>query len=187
MFTWCGFEGFSLESVEAQNSHPCIFFDYRGLETPHDEDPQNFNRNFPYKATAYVGDVGLSWRVRRPIEFGLGVGFVATSANDHTVVRPTLTAPRLLIEPVALGREVIVAMFKQKGKPSLQSASYWNGKSPLWHTLKFYVTGNVILGPLSQASFGVTGTNYDYRNKEFVVSRGFIFDFGEFFPPIARR
>ena len=184
MYTRCP-KNFQIASVEAEN-RPCVFFDYRGLETPHDEDPQTFNKNFPYRATAELVDVGLSWRVRRSIEFGLGAGVMFASANEQTVFRPTLMPSRLLIEPAALAREIFVGL-KGSGGPrnlSLRSTS-WSDKCPLWHVVKFYVTGNVILGPLSGESFGVSGTNYD-RRSEFVVSRGFIVDIGEFFEPLRQ-
>ena len=185
-YTRCRKGEFSFESLEAQSKHPCIFFEYRGLETPHDEDPQTFNKNFPYRATADLVDVGLSWRVLRPIEFGLGAGFMIASANDRTVFRPTLTPSRLLIEPAALVKEIVVGLKGKSGKRelSLQSAE-WRNDCFLWHVVKFYVTGNVILGPLSGESFGVSGTNYD-RKSEFVVSRGFIVDIGEFFEPLRQ-
>ena len=50
-----------------------------------------------------------------------------------------------------------------------------------------HLGGTIIVGPLDAEALGVDRTLSDYsRNSEYVLSRGFVLDFGELIPEVMR-
>jgi hypothetical protein len=166
LFTWCRFN-YNAEKESDQNEHPCLFFDLRRLVAV-DKD------NFPVQVTAKFLDVGWTWRVRRPLEVGVGVGMMSAEGNK-TAVRPTITVPRVVVKPALLVAELLPVpkdlLFNTNRKPSR-----------LFHIVKLYVRGNFILGQLNGQDLGVNRSSYN-RTNEFVLSRGLLIDLGELLVP----
>jgi len=145
----------------------CYFVDVSYLDA-------EATKNFPASTTAHFFDFGVSWRLRRSIAVGVGAGLMTVHANDGAK-KFTVTAPRILVEPVALGRELFA------GHGSVKAVNW--GDNPWWHVLKFYAEGRVIVGHLSGDKLGVPNTDYN-RTNEFVMSRGLMVDLGEFVHPV---
>ena len=139
---------------------PCAYFDFRKLEA---EENDNFLEFGEVGATAY--DFGATWQLYRPIELGVGMGFVRFAANDVSTTRMTLTAPRLVIKPLLL----------------IPGSSGW-GK---WTTiLKLYARENIILGNLQATDFGVAPGRSTFNvDNDKVTSFGVLFDLTDFWRP----
>ena len=152
---------------KVQNDNPCFFIDTRSFVTKAKD-------NFPVQVTANFLDAGLTWRVRRPVEIGLGVGLMVATGSK-TATRLTLTGPRVVLKPVLLVSELLHTnpkLFDYESHPRV---------SRIAHILKFYVRGSVIAGHLTGDDLGVPLSDFD-RKFEFVLSRGFLIDFGELLP-----
>lgn len=162
---------FDATNERSQNEHPCLFVDFRRLVP----DEKYGKDNFPVRVTATFLDAGWTWRLRRYAEIGVGAG-IMTAAGSKTAVRPTITFPRIVIEPVT----VFVKLFNIKDDAYLLNVEPI--KTRLYHTFKFYARGNFIAFNLNGDDLGVSGTNYS-RTFEYVVSRGLFVDVGELFFP----
>ena len=153
----------------------CLFFDYRDLEAEE-------NDNFPIRVRVRFWDVGVkrklaAWRLQESIEAGVAVGLMRASGDEaaggKSAWRFTVTAPRVVVMPVLL----VTELFGQGDVARRLSQKSWS------RILKLHLGGTVIVGPLDAEALGVDRTRSDYsRNSEYVLSRGFVLDFGELIP-----
>jgi hypothetical protein len=166
-------------TAASRTAPSCPFFDYRDLEAEE-------NDNFPIRVRVRFWDVGMkrklaAWKLQQSVEGGVAVGLMHASgdkdAGGKSAVRFTVTAPRLVVMPVLLAAELF-------GRGDVSPRVYQNS----WlRVLKLYASGTVIVGPLDAEALGVDRTLSDYsRNSEYVLSRGFVLDFGELIPELIR-
>lgn len=139
---------------------PCFFFDWRGYSNKEDD---NFGAG---KVTTNWYESGASLRLHEAFDLGFGMGVLHTNANDHGETRFVITAPRLVFKPGIL----------------FKSDEFWK-QNRWWRrgisTLKFYVRGNIIVGDLTGADFGLKPghPNYNFKSvSERMISAGFILD-----------
>jgi hypothetical protein len=117
------------------------------------------------------------WKIQESIEGGVGLGVMLASgdkgAGGKDAWRFTVTAPRLGVMPILLVAELF-------GKENFANQARRNR----WvRILKLHAGGTIIVGPLDAEALGVDRTRSDYsRNSEYVLSRGFVLDFGELIP-----
>ena len=158
----------------------CTFFDYRDLKT----EP---NDNFPIEVRVRFWDVGVkrklaAWRLQGSIEGGVGVGLMLASGDEDAggknAVRFTVTAPRVEVMPMVL----VAELFGNDDFANRARGNRW------LRIVKMHLGGTIIVGPLDAEALGVDRTRSDYsRNSEYVVSRGFVFDFGELIESFRSR
>jgi hypothetical protein len=164
-------------SVDAPS---CPFVDYRDLKT-------EANDNFPIEVRVRFLDVGVkrklaAWRLKESIEGGVAVGLMVASGDEDaggkSAVRFTVTAPRVVVMPVLLVNE----LFDGRIFGSRAHEKSW------LRILKLHLGGTVIVGPLDAEALGVDRTRSAYsRNSEYVLSRGFVLDFGELIESFRSR
>jgi len=139
---------------------PCFYFDFRHVEA---KDSDNFREFGEVGATSY--DFGATWQLYRPIEVGVGGGFVRFAANGESTTKFTLAVPRLAVKPLLM----------------LTPTRHWGGTWAKWASVpKLYVRESVILGNLKATDFGVAPglSTFDVDNDQ-VTSFGLMLDFTE--------
>jgi hypothetical protein len=143
---------------------PCVYLDYRRFIN--NEDDNFFEEIGEVRATAF--DFGLTWEIWRPIDVGVGGGFLRFHTSKKDTTRTTLVGPRVQVKPLLFFRP----------------APYWSQDQNLrrrqWASvLKFYVRHSVILGRLQGTTdFGAEKSSFDVTNDR-VMSYGFLLDFTE--------
>ena len=147
---------------------PCVFFDVHAFAA-------KAKPSFQANASTTFIEAGPTWRVMRPLELGIGVGFMTASATKATT-RLTFSG-RIAAKPVLLIAEVI---HPPKLQPYYDSESHWYTRVAL-NAPKIYYKYNVIVGPLSGDDLGVGGTSFDTKGDHF-GSWGLMFDVGALFP-----
>ena len=174
MGSFCSDAYFSAAAAD-RRAPSCVFFDYRDLKT-------EANDNFPIGVRVRFWDVGVkrklaAWRLQESIEGGVAVGLMLASGDEDaggkSAVRFTVTAPRVEVMPMVL----VAELFGNDDFADRARRNRW------LRVLKMHLGGTVIVGPLDAEALGVDRTRSDYsRNSEYVLSRGFVLDFGELIP-----
>jgi hypothetical protein len=157
-------------SYDPEKDNTCIFFDYRGFIN-------DGNDPFGARVSAKFYEVGVSARVHRAVELGLGFGWVHLSSqnasnmammNDKT--KMVLTIPRLVVKPILF----------------LEPKEFWDKHNKLFKaasSFKYYTRENIILGTMTAADFAVDPKVNSFRVKnDRVASSGFIIDVAELLP-----
>lgn len=149
---------------DSRENVKCFFADTRLFVN---DLPDNFG-NFNVKVS--IVEAGAAVRVHRSTEIGFGGGVLRFASRGEEHTRFVLTVPRLVIRPALL-----------YGTPTFWQAQP-RGVRLLASVVKFYVKGNVIVGRMQGADFGLTSAepnfNFDVDNDR-VFSTGFIFDVSE--------
>lgn len=149
---------------DSRENVKCFFADTRLFVN---DVPDNFGN---LKVTVSIVEAGAAVRIHRSTEVGFGAGVLRFASRDEEHTRFVVTVPRLVIRPALL-----------YGTPT-----FWQGQPRgvrlLASVVKFYVKGNVIVGRMQGADFGLTSTepNFDFDvDNDRVFSTGFIFDVSE--------
>jgi len=161
----------SFDAAGRQISTPCFFFDFRNFVSVEDD-------NFPQPVSVRVYDIGLSWRVARPVEIGIGVGvmdFKSDAPGATGAVRAELIAPRVVVKPILFIPYL------------LGNRDYWNSRPGAlrWASvLKWYTRESVLLGTVTAGDFGAQATSSFRAKNDRLTSAGFILDFSELYEAI---
>ena len=132
---------------------PCIYADVRSLLAPSDD-------NFPRRVSAFVADAGVTFPIARPIEIGLGAGWIRFHTGGISTHRFTMTPVRFVVKPLLL-----IPKYRKSTKLDF---------------LKYYIKETIIVGRLRGENFGVSNVVFDNKSwRDFVTSGGFIIDIGD--------
>ncbi len=143
-------QGAQAQLTRLPSHMPCFFLDARSVVTVPDD-------NFPRRSSAFVVDSGVTFPITRPLEIGVGAGFVRFHTGDISRYRFTFTPMRFVVKPLLL-------------------VPKWR-KSTKLDFLKYYIKETIIVGRLRGEDFGVSNDVFDNKTwKDYVTSGGFIID-----------